>query len=106
MKFTVKSNMKKKAERTIEISMACYIGLLDERLKYANDMWGGEESIALAPKLLDLIENVGGLSGDNDPDVIADNFVVNGEFISKEEFKQGGEAEYYFKQYKKYEKEC
>lgn len=99
MKFTIKSNMKKKAERTIEISMSCYLGLLEERLKYANEMWGGEESVALAPKLMELIEDVGGIGRDNDPDVIADNFVVNGEFVSKEEFKQGGEAEGYFEQY-------
>lgn len=98
-KFDKKSSIDKKAKRTIEISMSCYLCFLEERLKYANEMWGGEESVALAPKLMELIEDVGSIGRDNDPDVIADNFVINGEFVNKEEFKQGGEAEGYFEQY-------
>lgn len=90
MKFTVKSSINKKAERTIEISMSTYISLLEKELKEANDMWGGEASIALAPKLIELIEDVGALGQNNDPDYIADNFVVNGDFISRAEFTEEG----------------
>ena len=99
MKFTIKSSINKKAERTIEISMSTYISLLEKELKEANDRWGGEASEALAPKLIELIEDVGALGQNNDPDYIADNFVVNGEFVEKEGFKEGGEHNYFYKKY-------
>ena len=99
MKFSVKSSINKKAERTIAISMSTYISLLEKELKEANDRWGNEASIALAPKLIELIEDVGELGQNNDPDYIADNFVVNGEFISKDEFTEDGPYAGYFTRY-------
>lgn len=80
-------NMKKKAadEITITISMDTYLKILEKELAEANDRWGKEASKSLTPYLLQLIEDVGGLGQNNDPDYIADNFVVNGEFISKED---------------------
>lgn len=101
MKFTVKSNMKKKAERTVAISMSLYLELLEKELKEANDAWGNDATRALTPKLLELIEDTEFLDGssDNDPSYISDNFVVNGEFISKSEFTEDGPYSGYFSQY-------
>lgn len=92
MKFKIKS------EQTVEVSMSWYLSLLEKELQKANERWGGEASVALAPRLLELIEEVG--PGKNsDPDYIADNFVVNGEFVEKEEFKEGGNHDYFYKKY-------
>ena len=92
MKFKIK------AERTIEVSMDWYLGKLEEALKEANDKWGDDATIALTPKLLELVADVGpGIN--SDPNVIADNFVVNGEFVEKEEFTKDGYYDGYYEQY-------
>ena len=90
--------VKAQEEVTVTIPMSTYISWLSKELNETNERWGGEESVALAPKLLELIEEVG--PGKNsDPDYIADNFVINGEFVSKKEFREGGENEWAFNKY-------
>ena len=101
MKFSVKSSINKKAERTVTISMSLYLELLEKELQEANDAWGNEATRALSPKLLELIEDTEFFdsSDAHDPSYISDNFVVNGEFISRAEFTEDGPYAGYFSQY-------
>lgn len=96
MKFIVKSNMKKKAA-TVQIDMEDYIDELYERLQYAHDNWGGYPS--LDEQLFDFIRDV--FDGQKVPSVavVADNFVVNGEYIPKDEFTADGNYSHTYKKY-------
>lgn len=96
MKFKIKANMKKKAA-FVKIDMEDYIDALDERLAWAENQWGGAPE--LHDQLLDFIRDV--YDGQEIPSVgvIADNFVVNGEFVYKDEFTKDGNYSGLFEKY-------
>lgn len=97
MKFKIKSDLKKKAT-FVKIDMEDYIDVLHERLTWAEKQWGGAPE--LHDQLLDFIRDV--YDGKDVPSasVIADNFVVNGEFVYKDEFTKDGNYSGLFEKYK------
>lgn len=98
MKFTkvIKSNIKKTAS-TVEIDIEDYLEALDERLTTAEERWGGAPE--LHSQLLDYVEEV--FAGQKVPSVsaVADNFVVNGEFVYKNDFTKDGNYSKLFEEY-------
>lgn len=94
MKFKLKSNLKKKASY-VKIDMEDYIDALHERLEWAENQWGGAPE--LHDQLLDYVRDVCAEQEMPSVAVVADNFVVNGEFIRKEDFNDN-----YTSLYKKY----
>lgn len=70
-----------KSEQSVSIPMSVYIDLLSNRFKEMGNH-AGEEALALWPRFLDLIEETG--PGDNtSPSYVVDNYLINGEFVSK-----------------------
>ena len=73
---------------TITISMDAYLDCLQHRFDTCNPDWKREESIALFPALLDLIRDCGVDPEKSAPDYIVDNFLINGDFVAKSEWKE------------------
>ncbi|MCM1260569.1 MAG: hypothetical protein NC222_06400 [Staphylococcus sp.] len=97
MAWTKLSSIKKTAG-SVTIDIEDYIDSLSERIDEAINRWGGEEHEELKEQFLDYCREV--FDGQQVPSVsvVADNWVVNGEFISKDEW-----AESYDKAFKQYE---
>ena len=76
-----------RSEATVSIPMSDYIELLEERFKTAPQDWHSEAADSLWPQYIELIEQVG--PGQNtSPSVVVDNYLVNGEFVNREEFSE------------------
>ena len=80
--------------RTFEVSIQFIIGALQARYDNVKDLWGGEAARELWEQALDMVEECG--IGDNvtSPSDFVDNYLINGEFVSKEYDKKdwlGGE---------------
>lgn len=73
-----------------QIPMHIYIDLLDDRYNFVRDHfhWGNEASDALLPQLMEFIEEVGVSPENSDPKFVIDNYCINGEFISREQFEE------------------
>lgn len=73
-----------------EIPMYLYIELLDDRYNFVRDKfgWGDSATDSLWPDLMEYIEQVGVPADNADPKYIVDNYCVNGEFISREDFEE------------------
>lgn len=85
-----------RAEATVSIPMSDYIELLEERFKTAPKDWHSEAADSLWPQYIELIEDAG--PGEHTaPSYVVDNYLVNGEFVSKEDW-----AESYSKSYEQY----
>ena len=86
-----------RAEATVSIPMSYYIELLEERFKTVPQDWHSEAADSLWPQYIELIEEVG--PGEHAaPSYVVDNYLINGEFISKQDW-----AESYPEGYKKYQ---
>ena len=86
-----------RAEATVSIPMSDYIELLEERFKTAPQDWHSEAADSLWPQYIELIEDAG--PGQNAaPSYVVDNYLINGEFISKKDW-----AESYPESYKEYQ---
>ena len=74
--------------RTFEVSIQFIIDALQARYDNVNDLWGGEASQELWEQALAMVEECG--IGDNvtSPSIFVDNYLINGEFVSKEDDKQ------------------
>ncbi len=68
----------------IEVSIDFVIDALETRYNHVKDQWGGDAAHALWDKALDLVKE-GGFSGDS-ASLFVDNYLINGEFISRESF--------------------
>ena len=80
--------------RTFEVSIQFIIDALQARYDNVKELWGGEASQELWEQALQMVEECG--IGDNvtSPSIFVDNYLINGEFVSKEDDKQywlGGE---------------
>lgn len=72
----------------VEILMDDYIQLLEDRFKVCEARgWVGDAARNLFPQILDLIEEVGVDPENSSPSIVVDNYCVNGEFISREDFE-------------------
>ena len=95
LRATHKRMAYKKTAGTVQIDIEDYMELLDDRLTQAEEWWG---STGLHDELLNFMELQDGTEVES-PKVVADNFVVNGEFVEKDEFSENGN---YSRLYEKY----
>lgn len=73
----------------VEILMDDYIQLLEERFEVCEARgWVGDAQRELFPQVLDLISEVGVDPEKSSPSYVVDNYCVNGEFISREDFEE------------------
>ena len=80
--------------QTFEVSIQFIIDALQARYDNVKDLMGGDAAHQLWEQALSMVEECG--IGDNvtSPSIFVDNYLINGEFVSKEDDKQywlGGE---------------
>ena len=74
--------------QTFEVSLQFIIDALQARYDNVKDLWGCSAAHSLWQQALDVVSECG--IGDNvtSPSVFVDNYLINGEFVSKDEDKQ------------------
>ena len=74
--------------RTFEVSIDFIIDALQARYDNVKDVWGDDAAHKLWEQALQMVEECG--IGDNvtSPSIFVDNYLVGGEFVSKEDDKQ------------------
>ena len=74
--------------QTFEVSIQFIIDALQSRYDKVKELWGCGAAHELWQKALDVVEECG--IGDNvtSPSIFVDNYLINGEFVSKDEDKQ------------------
>ena len=70
---------------TFNVSIEFIIEALQARYDNVKDLWGGEAANQLWEQALNMVEECG--IGDNvtSPSIFVDNYLINGEFVSKED---------------------
>ena len=73
--------------QTFEVSIQFIIDALQSRYDNVKELWGGEAAQELWEQALSMVEECG--IGDNvtSPSIFVDNYLINGEFVSKEDDK-------------------
>ena len=73
---------------TFNVSIDFIIDALQARYDNVKDLWGGEAANQLWEQALNMVEECG--IGDNvtSPSIFVDNYLINGEFVSKEDDTQ------------------
>ena len=76
------------SNQTFEVSIPFIIDALQARYDNVSNLWGGEAAHQLWEQALAMVEDCG--IGDNvtSPSIFVDNYLINGEFVSKEDDKQ------------------
>lgn len=74
-----------KHEVTSDFLVSAVQDALDVRKKH-NPAWVSEGALSLTDELLDLVENCG-VGNSSSPFAIVDNYLINGDFISREDDK-------------------
>ena len=74
--------------KTFNVSIQFIIDALEARYDSVKDLWGDEAAQQLWEQALAMVEECG--IGDNvtHPSIFVDNYLINGEFVSKEDDKQ------------------
>ena len=74
--------------QTFEVSIQFIIDALQARYDNVKELWGGDAAHQLWEQALSMVEDCG--IGDNvtSPSIFVDNYLINGEFVSKEDDKQ------------------
>ena len=74
--------------QTFEVSIQFIIDALQARYNNVKDRWGGDAAQELWEQALQMVWECG--IGDNvtSPSIFVDNYLLNGEFVSKEDDKQ------------------
>ena len=74
--------------RTFNVSVDFIIDALQSRYDNVKELWGGAAAQDLWQQALDVVAECG--IGDNvtSPSIFVDNYLINGEFVSKDEDKQ------------------
>ena len=72
---------------TFNVSIDFIIDALQARFNNVKDLWGGDAAHELWEQALSMVEECG--IGDNvtSPSIFVDNYLINGEFVSKEDDK-------------------
>ena len=70
--------------QTFNVSIQFIIDALQSRYDNVKELWGGEAAHQLWEQALSMVEECG--IGDNvtSPSIFVDNYLINGEFVSKE----------------------
>ena len=71
--------------RTITVSVDFIIDALESRYQDVKDLWSNEASRSLWEQALSLVEECGLGEHITSPGAFVDNYLVNGEFVSKED---------------------
>ena len=73
--------------QTFEVSIQFIIDALQARYDNVKELWGGDAAHKLWEQALSMVEECG--IGDNvtSPSIFVDNYLLNGEFVSKEDDK-------------------
>ena len=74
--------------RTFEVSIQFIIDALQARYNNVKELWGGEAAHELWEQALAMVEDCGIDDKVTSPSVFVDNYLINGEFVSKEDDKQ------------------
>ena len=80
--------------QTFEVSIQFIIDALQARYDNVKDVWGGDAAHQLWEQALSMVEECGIGENVTSPSIFVDNYLNNGEFVSKEDDKQfwlGGE---------------
>lgn len=84
--------------KTITISMDAYLDMLQNRFDTCPEDWHGVAKDALFQQLLEMIEDDGVYLDNADPAFVVDNYLINGEFVEREEWEKT-----YPEMYKRYD---
>ena len=74
--------------QTFEVSLQFIIDALQARYNNVKDLWGGEAAHQLWEQALQIVEGCGIGENVTSPSIFVDNYLINGEFVSKEDDKQ------------------
>ena len=80
--------------QTFNVSIQFIIDALQARYDNVKELWGGEAAHELWEQALQTIEECGIGENVTNPSIFVDNYLINGEFVSKEDDKNywlGGE---------------
>ena len=72
-----------------QIPMDIYADMLDDRFRLAQEWLGDDKTAALWSEYLELIKECGVSPEHADPKEVVDNYVVNSEIVSREEWERG-----------------
>ena len=70
---------------TFNVSLDFIIDALQARYDNVKDLWGGEASHQLWEQALSMVEECGICDNVTSPSIFVDNYLINGEFVSKED---------------------
>lgn len=76
------------------ININFIIAALEARFEDVKDIWGNEASLALWDQVLDMIEDCGIRENTNNPSEIVDNYLINGEFVSRDGLSENDARSY------------
>ena len=74
--------------QTFEVSIQFIIDALQSRYDNVKDLWGVKASGELWEQALQMVEECGIGENVTSPSIFVDNYLINGEFVSKEDDKQ------------------
>ena len=74
--------------QTFEVSIQFIIDALQARYNNVKELWGGKAAHELWEQALAMVEDCGIDDKVTSPSVFVDNYLINGEFVSKEDDKQ------------------
>ena len=72
-----------KKSNTIQVSVEFVIDALQARYDDVKDLWGCDASASLWEQAIQLVEECGMGENVTSPSIYVDNYLVNGEFVSK-----------------------
>ena len=70
---------------TTNVSIEFTIDALQARYDNVKDLWGGEAANQLWEQALNMVEECGISNNVTSPSIFVDNYLINGEFVSKED---------------------
>ena len=73
---------------TSNVSIEFIVDALQARYENVKDLWGGEASHQLWEQALNMVEECGIDDNVTNPSYFVDNYLINGEFVSKEDDTQ------------------
>ena len=71
-----------------EVSIQFIIDALQSRYDNVSNLWGGEAASELWEQALSMVEECGISNIVTSPSIFVDNYLINGEFVSKEDDKK------------------
>ena len=74
--------------QTFNVSVDFIIDALQARYDNVKDLWGGEAAHELWEQALDVVEECGIGDSVTSPSIFVDNYLINGEFVSKDDDMQ------------------